>query len=73
MGLPWGIWPTGFLPYIPFPSKMKFKVGELIHLDPPSARALNNGFIGTSYRQVVDTMQDMLDDLAAERRWPVIG
>ena len=39
LGLPWGIWMTGFLPYIPLPAKIKFKVGDLIHLDPPSSRA----------------------------------
>jgi 1-acyl-sn-glycerol-3-phosphate acyltransferase len=73
LGLPWGIWMTGFLPYLPLPSKMRFKVGSLIHLDPPSASAANNGFVDACYRQVVDVMQGMLDELAEERRWPVLG
>ena len=73
LGLPWGIWMTGFLPYLPLPSKMRFKVGTLIHLDPPSSQAANNGYVEACYRRVVDVMQGMLDELAQERRWPVLG
>ena len=73
VGLPWGIWMTGFLPYIPLPAKLKFKVGTLIHLEPPPSRAMENGFVEASYRRVVHIMQGMLEELAAERRWPVLG
>jgi len=64
---------TGFLPYIHLPAKMKFRVGSLIHLDPPAFRALNNGYVDACYQQVVHVMQGMLDELAAERRWPILG
>ena len=73
LGLPWGIWMTGFLPYIPLPAKIKFKVGPLIRLDPPSSRAKNNGYVEACYGRVVGVMQGMLDELAQERRWPVLG
>jgi hypothetical protein len=64
---------TGFLPYIPLPAKIKFQVGEIIHLDPPSSKAIDNGFVESCYWNVVHIMQGMLDKLAAERRWPVLG
>lgn len=73
LGLPWGIWMTGFLPYIPLPAKIKFKAGPLIHLDPPSSRATSNGYVDACYRRVVDVIQGMLDEVAQERRWPVLG
>src|SRR5262249_60462545 len=40
LGLPWGIWLTGFLPYLPLPSKFVYRVGTPIELghDPDAAR-----------------------------------
>src|SRR5262245_35112750 len=73
VGLPWGIWLTGFLPYLPLPAKFVYRVGRPIEVahDPEAARNLD--VVRTISHKVTATMQEMLDDLAGRRRWPVIG
>jgi 1-acyl-sn-glycerol-3-phosphate acyltransferase len=77
IGLPWGIWPTGFLPFIPLPAKFEYKVGKAIELrrtrsgrPHPSHDA---AVIRRGYREVTNSMQGMLNDLAARRRLPLFG
>ena len=73
LGLPWGLWATGFVPFLPLPAKLSYKVGEPIHVghDPEAARRPD--VVRDLYRKVTGIMQDMLDDLASRRRLPVIG
>jgi long-chain acyl-CoA synthetase len=73
IGLPWGIWLTGFLPYLPLPSKFVYKVGAPIDLEPDPALADDAEAVGHTYHRVIGVMQDMLDDLARRRRFPVLG
>lgn len=73
LGLPWGIWLTGFLPYLPLPAKFRFRIGEPLHLghDPDAAR--DPRAVRLAATRVARVMQDMLDDLASHRRFPVLG
>ena len=73
LGLPWGLWATGFVPFLPLPAKLSYKVGEPIHVghDPEAARRPD--VVRGLYRKVTGIMQDMLDELAGRRRLPVIG
>src|SRR5262249_48682303 len=73
LGLPWGLWFTGFLPYLPLPSKLVYKVGEPIRVQHDPDRANDRDAVQRVYRQVTEVMQEMLDDLASRRRFPVIG
>lgn len=73
LGLPWGVWLTGFVPYIPLPSKLVYKVGEPLHLPHQPALAQDREALAGVYRQVTEAMQDLLDDLARRRRFPVLG
>jgi hypothetical protein len=73
LGLPWGLWFTGFVPYVPLPSKFVYKVGKPIHLEHDPDLANDQDAVERAYRQVTDVMQDMVDDLARRRRFPVIG
>jgi 1-acyl-sn-glycerol-3-phosphate acyltransferase len=67
---PWGISVGDFLPRIPLPAKMTTEVLPAIDLrkefgpDPD---------IDEVYTHVTRLMQETLDSLAAERRWPVLG
>lgn len=73
LGLPWGIWLTGFMPYLPLPSKFVYRVGTPIELgnDPDAAR--DRRVVRTAYARITGVMQDMLDELVGQRRLPVIG
>jgi 1-acyl-sn-glycerol-3-phosphate acyltransferase len=73
LGLPWGIWPTGFLPYLPLPSKIVFRVGKPIYLPRDSKLARNRRFVSKVLSEVTSSMQYMLDDLASHRRFPILG
>jgi 1-acyl-sn-glycerol-3-phosphate acyltransferase len=75
VGLPWGIWPTGFVPFVPLPAKFDYKVGKPIEVRrtgrPHPAR--DAAAKRRAYGLVTSSMQGMLDDLAARRRFPVLG
>jgi 1-acyl-sn-glycerol-3-phosphate acyltransferase len=73
LSLPWGIAPAT-LPYLPLPTKMVTRFGPPIrfdHLEPDAAR--DPDVVARCYEQVHAAMQEMLDGLAAQRRWPILG
>jgi 1-acyl-sn-glycerol-3-phosphate acyltransferase len=73
LGLPWGIWLTGFMPYLPLPSKFVYRVGRPIGLghDPDGAR--DRRVVRKAYARITGVMQEMMDQLVSRRRLPVIG
>ena len=73
IGLPWGVWLTGFLPYLPLPAKFVYRIGEPIHLGHDVRRSRDRRAVQDAYARVTGVMQDMLDDLARRRRLPVLG
>jgi 1-acyl-sn-glycerol-3-phosphate acyltransferase len=73
LGLPWGIWATSFLPYVPFPAKISYRVGKPIQVPEDPALARDRLYVRTLYTEITSTMQTMLDELSAERRTPVLG
>lgn len=73
VGLPWGIWPGGFLPYLPLPSKISYRVGEPFHFSHDPELARDADYVRKRADEIEDAMQAMVDDLAARRRFPVIG
>jgi len=72
-GLPWGLWLTGFLPYIPLPAKLVYKAAPPIPVEHDPERARDRRAVRRVYRRVTTTMQAMVDELAARRRLPIIG
>jgi 1-acyl-sn-glycerol-3-phosphate acyltransferase len=68
LAFPWGVLagPTCALPYLPLPAKVTVQIGEAI-----DGRAHTE--VDTMYRRVEYTMQDMLDELYAERVLPIVG
>jgi 1-acyl-sn-glycerol-3-phosphate acyltransferase len=73
IGLPWGVWLTGFLPYLPLPSKIVCKVGKPLYLPKDPKLAKKPKLVREVYNEVTRTMQKMMDELAARRRFPVLG
>ena len=73
LGLPWGIWPTGFLPYLPLPAKITYQIGKPIYVPRDPERARDRRYVAEVYTELTDTMQKMVNQLARERRFPVLG
>jgi 1-acyl-sn-glycerol-3-phosphate acyltransferase len=73
VGLPWGVWPTGFLPYLPLPSKFVYKVAPPLSFPRNPRLARNPDVVRRTYVRVTGIMQNMMDALASKRRLPVIG
>jgi 1-acyl-sn-glycerol-3-phosphate acyltransferase len=67
---PWGLTVGDFLPRIPLPAKMTTEVLPAIDL---RERFGPDPDVDEVYEQVTSMMQETLDALAAERRFPVIG
>ena len=71
--LPWGLAPV-CLPYLPLPARMVTRFGAPIQFEPCGPEAASDpAYVEACYERVRSTMQAMLDGLAAERRWPVLG
>jgi 1-acyl-sn-glycerol-3-phosphate acyltransferase len=70
LALPWGINVGDFLGHIPLPAKITTEVLPPIDLH---AEFGDDPDLDEVYDHVVGAMQDTLDSLAAERRYPVIG
>jgi 1-acyl-sn-glycerol-3-phosphate acyltransferase len=67
---PWGLTVGDFLPRIPLPAKMTSTVLPAIHVREQFGEEPD---IDEVYEHVTGVMQEALDGLAAERRYPVIG
>jgi len=82
-GLPFGIWLGGLLPQLPLPAKITVQVLPAINVRAEAqsflGRPLNDAdldnpaVVDFCFKRIRDTMQQALDRLYAERRFPVLG
>ncbi|UGS37907.1 lysophospholipid acyltransferase family protein [Capillimicrobium parvum] len=70
LALPWGVNVGDFGGHLPLPSKIVVEVLPCIDLREEFGEDPD---VDEVYDEVVARMQDALDALAAERRWPVLG
>jgi 1-acyl-sn-glycerol-3-phosphate acyltransferase len=70
LSLPWGINFGDFLGHIPLPAKITIEALPPIH---PRTEFGPDPQVDEVYDHVLRVMQETLDALAAERRWPVLG
>jgi 1-acyl-sn-glycerol-3-phosphate acyltransferase len=70
IALPWGLNVGDFFGHIPLPSKITIQVLEPIDLREEFGEQPD---VDEAYDEIVHRMQQALDGLAAERRFPVIG
>lgn len=75
VGPPWGLSPGDFLLHWPLPAKITVEVGEPIdfHAQFGTLDARDPEVLWACYHYVEQRMQTILDRLAAERRFPVLG
>jgi 1-acyl-sn-glycerol-3-phosphate acyltransferase len=69
---PWGISPA-LLPEIPLPTKIRTAFQDPISLDCDPARAEDDAYVESKYREVCASIQDGMDALARRRRLPLFG
>jgi 1-acyl-sn-glycerol-3-phosphate acyltransferase len=72
-GLPWGVWPSGFVPYLPFPTKISYKAGAPMEFPLAPWLQDNPDALGRATRELQDRMQVLMSDLEERRRLPVVG
>lgn len=69
---PFGLTIAG-VPSLPLPSKIRLRVLPRIELDEPASAADDPATLERCARHVRETMQRSLSDLAARRRWVLLG
>ena len=70
LALPWGVNVGDFFGHLPLPAKITIQVMEPIDLPERYGR---NPDVDAIYDEITAQMQSQLDELAAERRLPVLG
>jgi 1-acyl-sn-glycerol-3-phosphate acyltransferase len=74
VGLPWGLWVSDFLPRVLLPAKIEIRVlPEVRFPRTGSAAAEDEAYVQECFDEVVQRMQAAHDEMAAKRRWPIIG
>ncbi len=64
---------TGFVPFLPLPAKISYKLGKPFHFRPGARLHDDEDAVRRAYAAIGNSMQDMVDDLANRRRFPVLG
>jgi hypothetical protein len=72
ISLPWGIAPAA-LPQLPLPAKIRTRFMPAVELDHDPARAADDDYIESKYREVEDSIQQGMDALARKRALPLFG
>jgi len=72
VGMPWGIWASPFVPFLPLPAKFSYRIGPPIHLGHDPEAACDPRARRMAAARVTRTMQGMLDEMVAHRR-PILG
>ena len=71
--IPWGI-TSGFMPYIPLPSKISIRFLEPIIWDDLSEKdAENSEVLEKCYSEVTEKMQKALTEMYKQRKYPILG
>ena len=74
VGLPWGLWATDFLPRLLLPAKIEVRVLPEVRFPRTGAAAAeDDDYVQECFDEVVLRMQAAHDEMAARRRWPIIG
>ncbi|WP_082952033.1 lysophospholipid acyltransferase family protein [Mycobacterium kubicae] len=72
ISLPWGIAPAA-LPQLPLPAKIRTRFMPVVEIDHDPARADDEDYIDSKYREVQDSIQRGMDALARKRALPLFG
>lgn len=72
ISLPWGIAPAA-LPQLPLPAKIRTRLMPVVEMEHDPARADDDEYVESKYREVQDSIQRGMDALARKRAFPLFG
>ena len=73
LGMPFGLTIETIPTHLPFPAKIRTELLEPIHVDKDPARVNDREYLKSIYDEVTSAIQDAMDRLAKQRRFPVFG
>jgi 1-acyl-sn-glycerol-3-phosphate acyltransferase len=72
ISLPWGVAPAA-LPQLPLPAKIRTRFMPAVELEHDPARAEDDEYVDSKYREVQDSIQRGMDALARKRALPLFA
>lgn len=72
-GLPFGIWLEVLPSHLPLPAKIRYEVLEPVTVDTDPARADDKAYVERIYREVEARLQEGVDRLMQQHRYPILG
>jgi hypothetical protein len=73
LGFPFGLTIETIPTHLPLPAKIRTELLEPIHVDHDPERVNDQEYVDAVYREVESAIQDAMDRLAKQRRFPVFA
>ena len=73
LGMPFGLTIETIPTHLPFPAKIRTELLEPIHVDKDPERVNDREYLNSIYDEVTSAIQDAMDRLAKQRRFPIFG
>jgi 1-acyl-sn-glycerol-3-phosphate acyltransferase len=73
LGIPFGLTIETIPTHLPLPAKIRTELLDPIHVDHDPERVNDAPYVDSIYREVKSAIQDAMDRLAKQRRFPVFG
>jgi 1-acyl-sn-glycerol-3-phosphate acyltransferase len=73
LGIPFGLTIETIPTHLPLPAKIRTELLEPIHVDKDPNRVDDGAYVNSIYREVESRIQDAMDRLARQRRFPILG
>jgi 1-acyl-sn-glycerol-3-phosphate acyltransferase len=73
LGIPFGLTIETIPTHLPLPAKIRTELLHPIHVDHDPERVNDRQYVESIYREVESAIQDAMDRLAKQRRFPILG
>jgi 1-acyl-sn-glycerol-3-phosphate acyltransferase len=73
LGIPFGVTIETIPTHLPLPAKIRTELLEPIHVDNDPERVNDREYVNSIYLEVESALQDGMDRLAKQRRFPIFG
>ena len=73
LGLPFGLTVETIPTHLPLPAKIRTELLDPIHVDNDPERVNDRKYVDSIYVEVESAIQDGMDRLAKQRRFPIFG
>jgi 1-acyl-sn-glycerol-3-phosphate acyltransferase len=73
LGFPFGLTIETIPTHLPLPAKIRTELLDPIHVDHDPERANDREYVTSVYREVESAIQDAMDRLAKQRRFPIFA